>query len=93
MVLVLSLGGWIDKDIVHEDDDELIEIDVKDPVHQIHERRWGIRQSEGHNNELIESTAGTKSCLRNILLPDSQLVVPSPQVNLREATSSPKLVK
>src|SRR5436853_3376410 len=73
--LVVSLGSRIDEYVVYEDYDELVQVVVEDPVHQVHESCWCVRQAERHDDKLIKSTSGTKSSLRDVLLPNEQLVI------------------
>src|SRR5436853_5411441 len=59
--LVVSLGSRIDEYVVHEDYDELVQVVVEDPIHQVHEGCWCVRQAERHGNKLIQSSPGTEA--------------------------------
>jgi len=52
VLLVLCLGLRIDKNIIDEDNDELIKERLKNLVHQIHEYGRCISQAEWHDQEL-----------------------------------------
>ena len=49
-MLIFSLG--IDKNIVDLDNDKLIQILMKDRVHEPPESRWSIRETERHDGIL-----------------------------------------
>lgn len=90
---MLCLRSWIDKDIIYENNDELVQILGKDLVHQVHECCGCVRQSKGHDDELIQSSFGIEDGLKNVLLSNAQLKLACPAINLGEETSSSKLIK
>ena len=52
----------------------------ENPVHHLVECCWSIYQPERHDKELVQSEAGTKSCLVDILRLDTNLMVSTLQV-------------
>ena len=71
MILMLLLILELDKDVVNK----LIRIGLEYPMHEIHECHWRIHQPEGHHCELEMPILRPKRCLRDISLPNSQLMV------------------
>ena len=63
------------------------------PMHEIHECCWRIRQSEGHHRKLIVPITRPKRCLRDIRIPNPQLMVTSAKVYLRVDLRSSQLIK
>ena len=53
MLLVFLLIPRVDKNIVDENNDKLIQILTEDSVHKVHKRCGGVCESEGHHRELI----------------------------------------
>ena len=62
-------------------------------MHEIHECYWRIRQSEGHHRKLIVLITRPKCRLRDICLPNSQLMVTSAKVYLGVDSRSSQLIK
>ena len=62
-------------------------------MHEIHERYERIRQSEGHHCELKVPIPHPEHCLRDICLPNPQLMVTSAKVYLGVDSRSSQLVK
>ena len=56
----------------------------EDTVHQMHKSRWSIGQSERQDEELKMSVPSSEGGLGYICRVDSNLVVPTLQVDLRE---------
>ena len=56
MYLMFFLILGIDKDNVDKDEDELVEIWFA--VHEVHEDRWCVGQSEWHNQKLVMAIPG-----------------------------------
>ncbi len=55
---------------------------TEDVMHDIHEGSWSICQAERHDCELKQPISGPEGCLGDVLVLDSNLVVPGAQVNL-----------
>ena len=92
-MLVVTITPRVDQYVIDEHDDKSIQERPEHPVHQIHECRRGIRQAEGHNKKLVMPVSGAKSSLRNVLIPNPQLVVPRSQVDLRKSTRALQLIE
>jgi hypothetical protein len=90
--MVFAVLG-LDKDVVNEDYDKLIQLFHKYLTHEIHEKGGCVRQSKRHHGELILSVPGDKCSLLNVRLLDSQLVITRPQVYLGEVFGPLKLVE
>ncbi|CAA0834321.1 Unknown protein, partial [Striga hermonthica] len=91
MLLVLIDVPGIDQNVVDEHNDELVLERMKDPIHKVHENGRGIVESERNDYKLIVAITGTKSSLRNIRLPDLQLMIARTQVNFLEDAGSSQL--
>ena len=72
-MLFLRLG--VDQNDIHKDYDKLIYIGLEHPMHKVHECRRRIRQSNWHNYKLEMSVSHPKRSLRDIGLPNPQLMV------------------
>ncbi|CAA0821523.1 Unknown protein, partial [Striga hermonthica] len=81
----------INKDVVDEHNDKLVQERMKDPIHKVHKHGRGIAESERHNYDLIVAITGTEGSLRNIRLPDFQLMIARTQVDLGKDAGSPQL--
>ena len=62
-------------------------------MHEIHECCWCIRESEGHHRKLKVPITRPKRCLRDICLPNSQLMVTNAKVYLGVDSRSSQLIK
>jgi hypothetical protein len=91
-LMIFAILG-VDKDIVNEDYDKLIQFFHEYLIHEVHEKGGCVRQSERHYCELILSVLGDKCSLLNICFLDSQLVITEPQVYLGEIFGPLKLVE
>ena len=83
-MLPLQLG--LDQDVIHKDHDKLIQIGLEYPMHEVHEFLWCIRQPK------VPMTRPER-CLRDICLPNSQLMVTSAKVCLGIDSCSSQPVK
>src|SRR5712672_1687604 len=84
MLFMLLLVCAVDENIIQEDDDELVEVSVEDCLH---ERRKGGRcicQAEGKDGKLIVAISCVKRCFVCVFRMDTDLVIPTPQVELGE---------
>ena len=93
MILMLLLRLGVDQNVVNKDHNKLIQIGLEYPMHEIHECRWCIRQHEGHHCELEMLIPRPKRCLRDISLPNSQLMVTSAKVYLGVDSCPFQLIK
>ena len=62
-------------------------------MHEVHECCWSIRQPKGHHRELKMPIPPTERCLRDICLPNPQLMVTSAKVYLGVDSHSSQLIK
>ena len=62
-------------------------------MHKIHECCWSIRQFERHHCELEMPISRSKRCLRDICLPNSQLVVAGEEIYLGGDPRPSQLIK
>ena len=62
-------------------------------MHKVHECRWRIRQSKGHHCKLKVPITHAERCLRDICLPNPQLMVTSAKVYLGVDSRSSQLIK
>ena len=62
-------------------------------MHEIHECFWSIRQSKGHHRKLKVPIPRPERCLRDICLPNPQLMVTSVKVYLGVDSHSSQLIK
>ena len=62
-------------------------------MHEVHECRWRIRQSKGHHRKLKVPITRPERSLRDICLPNPQLMVTSAKVYLGIDSHSSQLVK
>src|SRR5579883_17639 len=75
MLSMLGFRPRVDKNVVDEDHDKLIQLGHKHRVHQIHEVCWSIGQTKGHHQILITTIAGRKGGLGYVTWPDLYLMV------------------
>ena len=62
-------------------------------MHEVHECLWRIRQSKGHHRKLKVPITHPKHCLRDICLPNPQLMITSAKVYLGVDSHSSQLIK
>src|ERR1044071_377406 len=93
MLLVIGFRFRLNQNIINEDDHEFVEIGSTNPIHQIHKHCGSIGQSKRHNHEFIVTIACAKSCLGNIFIVDSKLMITRTEINLREVGCSLKLIE
>jgi hypothetical protein len=75
MLFVLLLNLRIYEDIIDEHHYELVEIVHEHTIHQVHEERWRIRQTEGHDCVLIKPILGDECCLQYVHRLDPELMI------------------
>jgi hypothetical protein len=63
--MLLVIFG-IDKDIIDKDHYEFVELHHKRGVCEVHEVGWGIRETKGHHQELVETITSGESSFRNV---------------------------
>ena len=62
-------------------------------MHEVHECCWRIHQSKGHHCKLKVPITRPERCLRNICLPNPQLMVTSAKIYLGVDSHSSQLIK
>ncbi|KAJ6793921.1 Uncharacterized protein M6B38_233045 [Iris pallida] len=72
---MLFLSLRVDQYVIDEDNNKLIQIFMENLVHKVHEYRRSICQSKRHDQEFKLHILGVERRLRNILLPDLDLMV------------------
>ena len=90
-MLLFCLG--INKYVVYEDHNELIQIVHEDLIHEVHEITGSICQTEGHYGVLKQSVTGGESGLKDIRVSNLKLMISRPKVNLGENSGSVHLIK
>ena len=93
MIIMFLLRRGVDQNVIHKDYDKLIQIGLEYPMHENHEGRWRIRQSEGHHRELEVPISRPKHCLRDIRLLNSQMMVTGAKVYLGVDSRPSQLIK
>ena len=92
-VTLMLLRLRVDQDVVNDDHYELILVGLEHPMHEIHECRWSIRQSEWHYCELKVPILRPKRRLRDICLLNPQVMVTSAEIYLGVNSRSSQLIK
>ena len=72
---------------------KLIQIGLEYPMHEVHECRCRIRQSKEHHRKLKVPITCPERWLRDICLPNPQLMVTSAKVYLGVDSRSSQLIK
>src|SRR4051812_4014643 len=88
-----SLSKGIDKDVVYKNDHKLIQVWLKNPVHEIHEDGWCISQPKRHDSELKVSVSGPECSLQNVRFSHPQLMIACPKIDLRETSRTTQLIE
>jgi hypothetical protein len=66
---------------------------MQDVVHQGLERHWGIRQTEGHDEELKLPMVRVEGFLGDVSIVHPDLVIAAAQIQLREKSCTAQLVQ
>ena len=93
MIRMLLLRLGLDQDVINKDYNKMIQVGLEYPMHEIHEYRWCIRLLEGHHYELEMPILRPKRCLRDISLPNSQLMITDAKIYLRVDSRPFQLIK
>jgi hypothetical protein len=75
MLLMLLHTLGVNKYVVNENYDKLVQLVHKHLIHGVHKIRWCVGESEGHHCELILPVTGDKGGLWDIAFPNLELVV------------------
>ena len=82
MLFMLFLILRINKNVIKENKNILVQIPIEDTIHKAHKCRWCICETKWYHYKLIMSIPCSKGCLMNVFILDSHLMLPRPQVNL-----------
>ena len=78
----IDLSGGVQRDVVEEHDDEVVQLRAERLMHQVHERGGRVGETEGKHEELEVTVACTKRRLRYVLLNDADLMITRTQIDL-----------
>jgi hypothetical protein len=90
-MLFFILG--VDKDVVNEDHDKLVQLQHKYGVHQVHEMCWSNGESKRHNQILVQPVPGGEGSLRSVFWTDLDLMVTQTKIDLGKDSCTDKLIK
>jgi hypothetical protein len=76
------LAFGIDENFINKDHDEFVELRHKNGVHEVHEVGWGIRETEGHYQELVKTITSGESGFRNVTRSNFDSMVNRTKVDL-----------
>jgi hypothetical protein len=93
MLGMLLLIFGVDEDIIDKDHYEFVELRHKHGVHEVHEVGWGICETKGHSQELVESIMSGESSFRDVTMSNFDLVVTRTKIDLGENLGSSQLIK
>ena len=83
----------VDKNVVDEHNNKLVQTLHEHLIHEIHEIGRSIRQTKTHHGVLVQSVTGGEGGLRNIRLSDTKLMITGPKVDLGKGLCSIHLIK
>jgi hypothetical protein len=90
-MLFLTFG--VDEDIIDKDHYEFVELRHKHGVHKVHDVGWGICETKGHHQELVESVRSGESSFRDVTRSNFDFVVTRTKIHLGENFGSSQLIK
>jgi hypothetical protein len=90
---MLFLIFGVDEDIIDKDHYKFVELCHKHGVHEVHEIGWGICETKGHYQKLIETITSGEGSFRNVTRSNFDLVVTRTKVNVGEHFGSSQLIK
>ena len=83
----------IDQNIIDKDHYEFIKLRHEYGVHEIHEVGWGICETKGHHQELVETITSGESSFGNVTRSNFDLMVTRMKIDLGENFGSSQLIK
>ena len=89
---MLSACFNIDEDIIKEDRNEVPQVGTKYFIHQFLECGRSICEAKWHDQKFIVPIMCAESCFRDIILMNSNLVIPRMKIQLGEKISTMKLI-
>ena len=93
MLFMFFLILRINKNVIKENKNILVQISAEDTTHKEHKCRWGICETKWYHYKIIMSLPCSESCVMNIFIFDSYLMVTRPKVNLGKYLCSSHLIK
>jgi hypothetical protein len=90
---VFFIAFGVDENIIDKDHDKFVEFRHEHGVHEVHEVGWGIRETEGHYQELVKTITSGESSFRNVARSNFDLMITGMKVNLREDFGSSQLIE
>ena len=93
VVLVLFFAFLVNEDVIDEYHDKLVQEIHKHLIHHMHEKVWGVGETEWHNRIFIKTVPSGERGLGNIFLLDFEFMISGPQINLREYFGPTELIK
>ena len=90
-MLFLILG--VNKNVIKENKNKLVQIPAEDIVHKAHKCSWCISETKWYHYKLIMSIPCFEGYLMNVFILYSHLMVAIPQVNLGKYPCSSHLIK
>src|SRR6267154_1912057 len=83
----------INKNVIKENKNKLVQIPAEDTIHKAHKCSWCICETKWYHYKLIMPIPCPEGCLMNVFILDSHLMVTRPQVNLGKYLCSSHLIK
>src|SRR5882757_6649021 len=93
MLFMLFLILRINKNVIKENKNKLVQIPAEDTIHKAHKCSGCICEAKWNHYKLIMSIPCSKGCLMNVFILNSHLMVTRPQVNLGKYLCSSHLIK
>ena len=87
MLFMLFLILGINKNVIKENKNKLVQILTEDTIHKAHKCSWCICETKWYHYKLIMPIPCPDGCLMNVFILDSFLMVTKPQFNLRKYLS------
>jgi hypothetical protein len=76
MLLMFFHNLGVNKYVVNEDYDKLVQLFHKHLIHEVHKICWCVGEPKGHHCELVLPVTSDKGGLRDVTFPNLELVVP-----------------
>src|SRR5713226_4723266 len=93
MLFMLFLLLRVNKNVIKENKNKLIQIPAEDTIHKAHKCSRCIRETKRYHYKLIMPIPCPEGCLMNVFILDPYLMVTRPQVNLGKYPCSSHLIK
>jgi hypothetical protein len=83
----------IDQNIIDKDHYKFVKIRHEYGVHEEHEVGWGICETKGHHQILVETISGGESSFGDVTRSNFDLMITKTKINLGENLDSSQLIK